>query len=187
MAITGELCNPGFRYCTQWCIIYQCIISTHKFNHYFRSKCLSIPHKIGIFKAYVETTLLYNSETWALTATLEESLNSFHRRILRIAINIRYPKKISSKNLYILTKETPISDRIRKRRIALFGHVLRLHPDTPAQKALQFHIVPRKRPVGHPHATWLALITKAKTSRRHYNTTTSNHPSTKTQYKNLLC
>ena len=26
MAITGELCNPGFRYCTQWCIIYQCII-----------------------------------------------------------------------------------------------------------------------------------------------------------------
>ena len=26
MAITGELCNPDFRYCTQWCIIYQCII-----------------------------------------------------------------------------------------------------------------------------------------------------------------
>ena len=141
-----------------------------KFNHYFRSKRLSIPHKIRIFKAYVETTLLYNSETWALTATLEESLNSFHRRILRIAINIRYPKKISSKNLYILTKETPISDRIRKRRIALFGHVLRLHPDTPAQKALQFHIVPRKRPVGHPHATWLALITKdIKKTLQHHN------------------
>ena len=141
-----------------------------KFNHFFRSKRLSIPHKIRIFKAYVETTLLYNSETWALTATLEESLNSFHRRILRIAINIRYPKKISSKNLYILTKETPISDRIRKRRIALFGHVLRLNPDTPAQKALLFHIVPRKRPVGHPHATWLALITKdIKKTLQHHN------------------
>ena len=31
MAITGELCNPGFRYCTQWCIIYQCIISLSVF------------------------------------------------------------------------------------------------------------------------------------------------------------
>ena len=28
---------------------------------------------------YIETTLLYNTETWSLTATLENSLSVFHR------------------------------------------------------------------------------------------------------------
>ena len=61
-----------------------------KFSNFFRSKRLSVSHKIRIFRAYVETTLLYNSETWALTPTLEKSLDQFHRRLLlRIAINIR--------------------------------------------------------------------------------------------------
>ena len=62
-----------------------------KFRHFFKSKRLSTHHKIKIFKTYVETTLLYNSETWSLTKSLENSLNSFHRRLLRIALNIKYP------------------------------------------------------------------------------------------------
>ena len=33
MAITGELCNPGFRYCTQWCIIYQFTLSIFYANN----------------------------------------------------------------------------------------------------------------------------------------------------------
>ena len=48
-----------------------------KFSNFFRSKRLSVTHKIRIFRAYVETTLLYNSETWALTPTLENSLDQF--------------------------------------------------------------------------------------------------------------
>ena len=131
-----------------------------KFRHHFRSKRLSTQHKVRIFKTYVETTLLYNSETWALTSTLEKSLDAFHRRLLRIALNIRYPKIISNQHLYNLTKETPLSVRIKKRRLALFGHILRLPPDTPAQQALQFYLTPHRRPVGRPPLTWLALVTK---------------------------
>ena len=63
-----------------------------KFRHFFKSKRLSTRHKIRIYKTYVETTLLYNSETWTLIQTLEKSLNSFHKRLLRIALNIKYPK-----------------------------------------------------------------------------------------------
>ena len=70
-----------------------------KFSNFFRSKRLSVSHKIRIFRAYVETTLLYNSETWALTPTLENSLDLFHRRLMRIAVNIRYPKKIRTQEL----------------------------------------------------------------------------------------
>ena len=131
-----------------------------KYRHHFKSKRLSTQHKVRIFKTYVETTLLYNSETWALTSTLEKSLDAFHRRLLRIALNIRYPKTISNQHLYNLTKQTPISERIKKRRLALFGHILRLPPDTPAQQALHFYLTPHRRPVGRPPLTWLALVTK---------------------------
>ena len=120
--------------------------------------CLScIGHKV---RTYVEPILLYNSETWTLTSTLEKEIDSFHRRILRIAINIRYPKILSNKKLYTLTKETPLSEKIRRRRLALLGHILRLHPDTPAQRALRFYLTPHPRPVGRPPLTWIALITK---------------------------
>ena len=91
---------------------------------------------------------------------MEKSLNSFHRRLLRIAINVRYPKIIKSKKLYTLTKQKPVSQNIQKRRLALLGHILRLHPDTPAQKAIDFYITKDKRPVGRPPATWLELIAK---------------------------
>ena len=131
-----------------------------KFRNYFRSKRLSIGHKVRVYRTYVEPILLYNSETWTLTPTLEKAVDSFHRRILKTAINIRYPKVISSQKLYTLTKEPPLSEKIRKRRLALLGHILRLHPDTPAQRALQYYMAPHPRPVGRPPMTWIALITK---------------------------
>ena len=127
---------------------------------FFRSKRLNNHHKIKIFRTYIETTLLYNSETWSLTATLENSLNAFHRRLLRIAINARYPKIVSNEKLYKITNEIPISEKIKKRRLALLGHVLRLDPDTPAQRALQYYFTPHRRPVGRPPLTWVALVTK---------------------------
>ena len=79
--------------------------------------------------------------------TLGKTVDSFHRRIMRVAINVRYPKIITNQKLYTLTKEPPISEKIRKRRLALLGHILRLHPDTPAQKALRYYMTPHPRPV----------------------------------------
>ena len=149
------------------CKVWQPLQRMRKF---FCSKHLSTQLKIKIYRTYVETTLLYNSETWTLTTTLEESLNSFHRRLLRIALNVKYPKIISNSKLYKITKETPISKKIQKRRLSLFGHILRLDPSTPAQRALQYFITPTKRPVGRPCTTWLTLVTKdLKNTLTHHN------------------
>ena len=43
--------------------------------------------RIRVFRAYTETILLYNSELWTLTKTLENSINAFHRRLLRKVIH----------------------------------------------------------------------------------------------------
>ena len=131
-----------------------------KFKKYFVSKRLSAGHKIRIFRTFVEPILLYNSETWSLTATLEQSIDSFHRRLLRICLNYRYPKRISSEKLYTLANESPLSDKIGRRRLALLGHILRLHLETPAQKALRYYVTPHPRPVGRPPLTWIALVSK---------------------------
>ena len=127
---------------------------------YIRSKRISTQHKIRLFKTYIEPVLLYNSETWTLTATLENTLNAFHRRLLRITLNSKYPKVISNHKLYHITKEVPITRKIKKRRLALFGHILRLDSNTPAQKALQYYLTTCTRPQGRPPLTWLAQITK---------------------------
>ena len=46
------------------------------------------------------------------------------------------------------------------KRLVLFGHILRLEHDTPAQRAIKYYVTPHKRPVGRPLLTWMALITK---------------------------
>ena len=129
-------------------------------RNYFKSKRLSVAHKVRIYRTYVEPILLYNSETWALTTTMEKRLDSFHRKLLRISLNYIYPKTISNEKLYTLTKEVPISSKIKKRRLSLLGHILRLHPETPVQKALEHYLTPLPRPVGRPSLTWIALIRK---------------------------
>ena len=131
-----------------------------KSSHIFKSKRIRAQHKIRVYKTYVEPLLLllYNSETWTLTKTQEQSLDAFHRRLLRIALNYRYPKIIKNSHLYTLSKEIPVSEKIKKRRLALFGHILRLHQDTPAQKALDYYMIPCKSTVGHPPTTWLSVL-----------------------------
>ena len=89
-----------------------------------------------------------NSETWSLTSTLEEELNAFHRKLLRISLDYIYPKKINNEKLYTLSKEIPLSQKIKKRRLNLFGHILRLDPETPVQKALEYYMTPPPAPSG---------------------------------------
>ena len=55
--------------------------------------------------------LLYNSETWTLTYTKEKLIDAFHRGLLRISINVRYPKITKSTKLYTLTQQTPLGAR----------------------------------------------------------------------------
>ena len=48
----------------------------------------------------VQSALLYISELWAITNTLNSKFDAFHRKILRYAIGLHWPKKISSEDLH---------------------------------------------------------------------------------------
>ena len=96
----------------------------------------NIQRRIKVYNTLVKSLLLYNSCTWGLTKSEMESLNAHHRKQLRQIWN---RKKMKNDEVYTLSKVRPISEDIREARWRMFGHSLRLHHDTPAQKAMEYY------------------------------------------------
>ena len=72
----------------------------------FNSSYLSIKTKVKEFNTYVTTIFMYNSELWALNKTQNRKIDSFHRRLLRQAINRKWPKtQYKNEDLYKITEE----------------------------------------------------------------------------------
>ena len=70
-----------------------------------------------------------------------EKLNVCHRRHLRSICNIYWPAGvISNRELYRRCGVVPITERVRKARWTLLGHILRSDDNTPAGLALQYAV-----------------------------------------------
>ncbi len=80
--------------------------------------------------------MLYNSELWTETKQLEEKINAFQRRQLRIILNRTWPKTILNEQLYTITEVEPWNITIKRRRLKWTGHLLHLPAQTPARRSL---------------------------------------------------
>ena len=79
--------------------------------------------KIRLFRATVESVLLYNSETWTINKSMQRKIDGCYTRMLRMALNISWKTKTSNVDLY--QKLPPVSQTIRERRLRLSGHLVR--------------------------------------------------------------
>ena len=102
-----------------------------------RRHLASLRRRMRIYNVFVLPVLCYNLGATALTKQTAAKLDAFHRRQLRHIVGIFWPNTISNTELYRITNSTPISQVARGRRWALFGHVLRLPPDTQASLAMK--------------------------------------------------
>ena len=125
----------------------------HTLESILKSKFVSESVRIRLFRAYIESIFLCNSELWTLTNTLERSIDYFHRRLLRKVIHVTWPRVITNEELYKRTKVTPWSLRIYKRRLSWFGHLLRLPYETPVKRSLNVFVKTWKRSAGRPKTT----------------------------------
>ena len=66
----------------------------------------------------------------------------------------------SNDRLYEITKHTPWSKTIEKRRLSFVGHVCRLPEDTLAKIALHEALKPARKPPGKPKTTYIRVIKK---------------------------
>ena len=64
-----------------------------------RDKDLKNHIKIHVFNTLVGSVFLHNTEIWTTKKTIDGALDSFNRRMLRKAVNIVYPRKISNIDL----------------------------------------------------------------------------------------
>ena len=95
-----------------------------------RSAKIILKRRILLYTSLVKSILLYNSETWGLSQTEEEKLNAFHRKQLRVVLNIKHPHRISNKCVYEKCSSKTLESEI-KRRWELLGHILRMDKNVP--------------------------------------------------------
>ena len=125
-----------------------------KLSHFWRNNKTPIKTKVKIFNALVGSIFLYNAYLWSTNTTRDGQIDAFQRRLLRYAIDITWPRKISNEALYKITKQTPWSKTIAYRRLCWYGHMTRLPDDTPIKKALHEMETDVTKPRGRPKTTW---------------------------------
>ncbi|KAI8514412.1 hypothetical protein Bbelb_087360 [Branchiostoma belcheri] len=121
--------------------------------HMWGAKAVSLELKLKLFHVYVLPVLLYNAGTWGLTEQVASKIDRWHRKQLRRLAGYYYPNYISNSKLYKKCKASPLHNEVHRRRWTLFGHILRMPLDSPAQKALNIafskKLTPRRgRPRG---------------------------------------
>jgi hypothetical protein len=97
--------------------------------------------RLQSFCALVESVLLFNCGTWALTSTLADKLDRAHRQMLRRVLGIKWSDRVSNIDLYARCKVLPASLQSMNARWRLFGHTLRMKEDTPAKLAMAYYFV----------------------------------------------
>ena len=89
-----------------------------------------------------------------------KQINSFHRRLLRRVLNVKWPRVMTNVEVYNKTNTVCWSKNILRRRLTWLGHLLRLDRETPARKALKEACRDVKKVVGRHKRTWIELVRK---------------------------
>ena len=130
----------------------------HRLNSIWKSN-LSKSLKTRLFIAACESVLLYGSETWTLTKSLEKSLDGTYTKMLRIVLGVSWRDKVSNTVLY--GKLPKLSDKIRSRRLKLAGHCIR-HPELIASDLVVWEpdSVLGRAQRGRPRASYVSMLLK---------------------------
>ena len=102
---------------------------------WFRRSRISLQLWLRLYESFVVPVLIYNMGTWGLTKAGLDRLDTYHRRHLCQIIGIHWPHRISNAALYRRCRCRPISEDVKSTRWRMFGHVLRMPLDSPAQQA----------------------------------------------------
>jgi len=105
------------------------ITNTKNNRHVYKSHHLSISLKMRHFNCFESSIFLYNCSRWTLTPSMNKALDAFHRRQLRYALGVYYPKMFSNDELYQKTGQRPWSDVVRERRLRFLGYACRMDPE----------------------------------------------------------
>ena len=127
-----------------------------KMKDVLTSKKLKLTTRKRTLKCYVQSTLLYASETGTISGGMEDKINAFeillHRRMLKVS----YQDHMTNEAILQRVKESPkLLKEIKRRKVKYLGHVIR-------ENEMQTHFLEgmvegvRKR--GRPRMAWIEDI-----------------------------
>ena len=106
---------------------------------WIRRRKIHIRKRMKLYNTLVKPILTYNSCTWGLTKKELESLDAFHRSQLRKVWKFNWKMKVTNNKLYELSQSEPLSQEIKRARLKMLGHTLRMDKEAPAQKAMSYY------------------------------------------------
>ena len=118
------------------------------------SSQLSTSTKIRIFNTNVKSVLLYGSETWKTTKSLQSKLQVFVNKCLRYILKIWWPNKITNEELWRKTNQEDITSTIRRQKWNWIGHTLRKDSATNITRQALDYNPKGKRKQGRPKNNW---------------------------------
>ena len=105
-----------------------------------------------VYSRHAFCILLYGSKTWTLLAEDSRRLQSFHMSCQWQILWVKCYDHIKNSAIAATTSLPNVNDITAKRRLALFGHVMRLDANTPALQILKQAVDVKS---GHrPNAQW---------------------------------
>jgi hypothetical protein len=119
----------------------------------WKDKNIRIKTKLQIFNSNVKAILLYGCETWKVTNSITQKLQSFINRCLRRILNVRWPEVISNIMLWETTGEKPTELQIKKRKWKWIGQTVRKDENAVERIALEWNSR-GTRTRGRPKKTW---------------------------------
>ena len=114
---------------------------------------IPLKHRSRVYNACIRSVMLYGAVTWALTQREESLLQSCDRRMLRRLCGVTLRDRISSDEVLRRCGLESILLRVRKMRMAWFGHVYRRDGNDPVRRVKEVE-APGRRPRGRPKKTW---------------------------------
>ena len=121
---------------------------------------INVNLKICLFKVACILILLYGCETWMLTETLIEKLDSYARTCYSIILGIKQSRdQVTNQSLYQPTGKIPLSETIRQRKLKFTGHCIRMPTGKPENRFVIYESRIKSSPrTGEPRTTYLNQI-----------------------------
>ena len=109
-----------------------------------------------VYGAYVQSSMIYGSETWAVNAELEAKLERVEMRMVRWMYGVSLREKTNAELRESMGIEK-ISDVMRYSRLRWMGHVLRKEGNDWMKKSMEM-TVEGSRGRGRPKKAWEKVV-----------------------------
>lgn len=130
-------------------------------NQVLRAKNISFNSKLRIYKSVIKPIALYGCETWVLNKCLQNTIETWERKLLRRIFGGRKTdqgwERRTNAEIYGMYKGEKITDTIKVRRLQWLGHLGRM-PENRVVKGIAWKKMEGTRKRGRPRRKWWEAV-----------------------------